>query len=109
MPVKVKKETLRLCLACRRLQERNALVRLTVDFRSGNVLLNRSPSGREAVLGRSAYLCKSRLCLEQALKGHRLKSALEGGRGRKENPRRHIKWPLEPSLIHTLTRTCTES
>jgi len=80
-----------------------------VDYHNGTVVLDGSPSGKSAVLGRSVYLCRKQRCLQQALKGNRLKIALQGGRGRKEQPKRQIKWPLESSLIHTLTSTCTES
>ena len=67
------------------------------------------PDPRQKVHGRSVYLCRCSECVEQALKGTRLKGALEGGRGRKDRPRRTVKWPLEPSLIHTLRTSCTES
>jgi predicted RNA-binding protein YlxR (DUF448 family) len=92
---------------CRRKQPRAGLLRLTVAWKSGEVLLNVPENGAQAVHGRSAYLCRSGECIKQALKGNRLKQALEGGRGRKDRPRRQIGWPLESSLIHTLTTTCT--
>jgi predicted RNA-binding protein YlxR (DUF448 family) len=95
-------------MVCRSKRPRVDLLRLTVDHLSGEVLLNVQTSGSKAVHGRSVYLCPQKSCIEQALKGNRLKGALVGGRGRKEKPRRAIKWPLESSLIHTLTTTCTE-
>ena len=84
------------------------LLRLTVERSTGQVFLNSgSPADRKKT-GRSAYLCASETCVEAALKGNRLKGALEG-RHSKERPRkRHITWPLESQLIHTLRRVCTE-
>jgi predicted RNA-binding protein YlxR (DUF448 family) len=100
---------LRLCASCRVMKNRRELIRLTVDHRDGTVVLNESPSGTQVAFGRSVYLCGKRGCIERAVKSHKLKAALEGGRGRKERPRRQVKWPLESSLIHTLTSRCTES
>ncbi len=115
---------LRLCTVCRAKRSREELLRLTVDCLTGEVFLNLQSSKpikadvpmingisavKNSVNGRSVYLCPQRGCVERALKGNRLKGALEGGRGRKDRPRRTIKWPLEPQLIHTLSSTCTES
>jgi predicted RNA-binding protein YlxR (DUF448 family) len=97
-------------MVCRTLRPRDELIRLTVHNQSGEVFLNCGEFiSAKPVHGRSVYLCRNENCVAGSLKGNRLKGALEGGRGRKDRPRRTIQWPLEPSLIHTLTTTCTES
>jgi len=82
------------------------LIRFTVDHASGKVYLN--PHGNKVVHGRSAYLCKKAACLDQALKGTRLKIALSGQIKKGKPKRRVIQWPLEPQLIKDAERLCTE-
>src|SRR5690606_11097794 len=65
--------------------------------------------GQKGLIGRSAYLCKSELCLKQVEKGGRLKHALEGRKKKGEEKKRHLKWPLESQLIKAITELCTES
>ncbi|MBY0358414.1 MAG: YlxR family protein [Candidatus Obscuribacterales bacterium] len=84
------------------------MLRLTVDFKSNAVFLNTANQGTAAVSGRSAYICSSLACLESALKGTRLKYALEGRRPKQSAPKRLIAWPLESQLIHSLRSKCTE-
>lgn len=103
-------QPLRMCTACRQFRPREQLVRLTVDWRSGEVLLNVARLVQRPIQGRSTYLCPLPACIEQALKGNKLRSALQGGRGKKLGTAlRAIKWPLEPQLINTLRTMCTES
>jgi predicted RNA-binding protein YlxR (DUF448 family) len=63
------KVTLRRCVSCRQLHDRCELLRVI-----------RLPSGQGLVLdqgmGRSAYLCPKRCCLEDARKRRRLQRAL---------------------------------
>lgn len=85
-------------------------MRLTVDCRSGNVRLHLGQAGsKQAPMGRSAYICRQAECLEQALKGHRLKGALQGQKRKRGGKSRLIQWPLEPQLIQDLSRLCTEN
>jgi predicted RNA-binding protein YlxR (DUF448 family) len=98
-------EPVRLCVVCRNFRPRNELLRLTLETSTGAVKLN---CGKEPVHGRSAYLCRSQTCLAQALKGARLKVALEGRKGKNVQNRRTVKWPLEPQLIQQITSQCTE-
>ena len=98
----------RLCLVCRQRKPQRQLLRLTVDHQSGAVFVNSgSPEDRKRT-GRSAYLCATIACIDAALKGNRLKGALEGRRSKNAPKKRHIAWPLESQLIHTLRRVCTE-
>ncbi|MCA9815836.1 MAG: YlxR family protein [Candidatus Obscuribacterales bacterium] len=96
----------RICFACRTERSRSEMIRLTVDFKTMEVRLNH---GQKGLFGRSAYLCKSELCLKQVEKGGRLKHALEGRKKKGEEKKRQIKWPLESQLIKAITELCTES
>jgi hypothetical protein len=85
------------------------MIRLTVDYRSSEVCLNKPSTGKKGKLqGRSAYLCGSRECFNKALKGNRLKFALEGRRAKGSSGKRTIGWPLEPQLIKVISSECTE-
>lgn len=59
---------LRRCVACRQLMDRSLLWRVIRDHRDG-VLLDRG-------MGRSAYLCPRKTCLEEAYRRKRLQKAL---------------------------------
>ena len=59
---------LRRCVACRQLMDRSLLWRVIRDHRDG-VLLDRG-------MGRSAYLCPRKTCLEEAYSRKRLQKAL---------------------------------
>jgi len=59
---------LRKCVACKKVLDRNCLLKVTKDFQNGVVL-----SGG---MGRSAYLCPTESCFEEALKRKRLQKAL---------------------------------
>ncbi len=59
---------LRRCAACRRLADRSLLWRV-IRPAEGDLLLDRG-------MGRSAYLCRSAACLEEARRRRRLQRAL---------------------------------
>ncbi|WP_269611454.1 YlxR family protein [Prochlorococcus marinus] len=59
---------LRRCVACKKVLDRKFLLKVTKDFQNGVVL-----SGG---MGRSAYLCPTESCFEEALKRKRLQKAL---------------------------------
>ncbi|MBX9572421.1 MAG: DUF448 domain-containing protein [Candidatus Obscuribacterales bacterium] len=89
---------------------RNEMLKLTANH-STNEVVFRSETREDwarKVCGRSAYLCKSQTCLDQALKGTRLRNALEGRRTKDAPPPRRVAWPLESQLIHTMRSKCTE-
>lgn len=94
-----------MCVACRKSRPRSDLLRLTVDSQDGVVKLN---PGSAKINGRSAYLCPSSNCLNLALKGTRLKYALEGRKVKGSNKQRSISWPLESQLIQVISAGCTE-
>ena len=59
---------LRRCVACKKVLDRKYFLKVTRDFQNGVVL-----SGG---MGRSAYLCPTESCFEDALKRKRLQKAL---------------------------------
>ena len=68
---KTRKPRLRSCVACRKSDEKQVLVRF-VRLADGEVLCD--PTGRKA--GRGAYLCAERQCFDRARKAHLLDRAL---------------------------------
>ena len=59
---------LRRCVACRQLLDRRQLWRVIRDYKDG-VLLDKG-------MGRSAYLCPSKACLDEATRRKKLQKAL---------------------------------
>ena len=59
---------LRRCVACRQLMDRSLLLRVIRDHRDGVLL--------DSGMGRSAYLCPRKTCLEEAYRRKRLQKAL---------------------------------
>ena len=59
---------LRRCVNCKKLIDRNQLLKVTRDHKDGVVL--------EGGIGRSAYICTNENCLEEALRRKRLQKAL---------------------------------
>ncbi len=124
-------EHLRLCVACRQQKPQQQLLRLTVNNDDGVVyLVDRLDKLQDTAFlkqktqsdctlvclhakGRSAYLCRNTNCLEQGLKGVRVKHALSGRPPAKTHKLNRtnavVKWPLEAQLIKVLTTKCTEA
>ena len=67
-----KKIPIRQCVACREHREKTLLARI-VRTPEGTVQYD----GRGKVSGRGAYICRSRACLEKAVKSKALSRALE--------------------------------
>ncbi len=59
---------LRRCVSCRKLLDRQQLIKVTRNHQGGVVL--------EGGMGRSAYLCPNEACLEEAWRRKRLQKAL---------------------------------
>ena len=59
---------LRRCISCKKMINRNQLLKVTRDYKEGVVL--------EGGIGRSAYICPTETCLEEALRRKRLQKAL---------------------------------
>ena len=62
------KTVLRRCVACRKVLDRQHLLKVTRDHQDGLIL------GKG--MGRSAYICPNETCLEEAWKRKRLQKAL---------------------------------
>ena len=62
------KTILRRCVSCRKVIDRQHLLKVTKDHQGGVVL--------GGGMGRSAYLCPNNSCLEEALRRKRLQKAL---------------------------------
>jgi predicted RNA-binding protein YlxR (DUF448 family) len=107
----IKRENLisaRICLVCRRSRPRPELLQLTVDHVTNEVYLVSSSVKSRQIFGRSAYLCRSQKCLTGALKGTRLKHALEGRKAKEKAQKRSIRWPLAAQFITVVEGECTE-
>jgi predicted RNA-binding protein YlxR (DUF448 family) len=68
----VKNTGLRQCISCRKMFDRNDLIRITKN-KDGNVMLWKTGH----VEGRSAYLCKKEYCITKAKKEKRLEKILK--------------------------------
>ena len=62
----------RQCVACRTAKSKRELLRIVYD-QSGQVSLD--PTGKKP--GRGAYVCRTRACLEQAIRGHKFDRSLK--------------------------------
>ena len=63
----------RKCVGCGELKNREDMIRLTKEFKSGEIVAN--PNSK--IFGRSAYLCYNQSCIELALKKNKLNRALK--------------------------------
>ena len=59
---------LRRCVSCKKVLDRKRFLKVTRDFQNGVILSDG--------MGRSAYLCPTESCFEEALKRKRLQKAL---------------------------------
>ncbi len=81
---------LRRCVACKKVLNRKYLLKVTKDFQNGVILLDG--------MGRSAYLCPTESCFEEATKRKRLQKAL--------------RCEIQPSVFKMLQKqlnTCNDS
>ena len=72
MPPKQKKIPMRMCVGCREMKEKRSLLRV-VKSPEGAISFDRVGKAP----GRGAYVCKSKACLERAVKARQLERALE--------------------------------
>lgn len=70
--MKTRKIPMRMCVGCREMKEKRSLLRV-VKSPEGVISFDRM--GKAA--GRGAYVCKSKACLEKAVKARQLERALE--------------------------------
>ena len=70
--MKTRKIPMRMCVGCREMQEKRALLRI-VKNAEGAISFDRVGKAP----GRGAYICKARECLDKAMKQQQLERALE--------------------------------
>ena len=64
---------LRKCVGCGELKDTENLIKITKDYRTGDIILNTDCK----IFGRSAYLCYNKSCIENSLKKNKLNRALK--------------------------------
>lgn len=64
---------LRKCVGCGELKPREDLMKITKDYRDGNIVIE--PDSK--TFGRSAYLCYNQSCINAALKKNKLNKVLK--------------------------------
>ena len=70
--MKTRKIPMRMCVGCREMKEKRALLRI-VKSAEGEICFD--PAGKKP--GRGAYICRSKECLEKAVRQRQLERALE--------------------------------
>ena len=70
--MKTRKIPMRMCVGCREMKEKRSLLRV-VKSAEGAISLDRVGKAP----GRGAYVCRSRECLQKAIKQRQLERALE--------------------------------
>ena len=70
--MKTRKIPMRMCVGCREMKEKRSLLRV-VKSPEGAISFDRVGKAP----GRGAYVCKSKSCLERAVKARQLERALE--------------------------------
>ena len=70
--MKTRKIPMRMCVGCREMKEKRALLRI-VKNAEGAISFDRVGKAP----GRGAYICKARECLDKAMKQRQLERALE--------------------------------
>ena len=66
--LKDERKFLRQCRVCRTYKDRNLLIRITRDYKTGEYIVNTE----NAVEGRSLYVCKDKECIAKLLKNKKL-------------------------------------
>ena len=70
--MKTRKIPMRMCVGCREMREKKSLLRIV---KSADGVISFDRVGKAP--GRGAYVCKSKDCLEKAVRQHELERALE--------------------------------
>ncbi|MBR1753535.1 YlxR family protein [bacterium] len=67
------KEIKRVCVACRKLKNRDELIKITKTHDTNNLVIN--PNSK--TFGKSAYLCYNKSCIIEAFKKRKLEKSLK--------------------------------
>ena len=65
----------RICISCRELKNRDELIKITKESKSGNIVIQ--PNSK--TFGRSVYLCYNQECINNAFKKNKLNKILKTG------------------------------
>ena len=71
--MKPDRKFLRQCACCKEYKDKNELIRITKDNKTGEIILNNN----NEVTGRSCYICKNAQCIETALKKKKIDLCLK--------------------------------
>jgi uncharacterized protein len=82
------KQTLRKCIGCFELKDRDKMIKITRESSSGKIFIN--PNSK--IFGRSVYLCYNNTCVENSLKKNKLAKFI------KANPDEEFKEKLRTML-----------
>ncbi len=63
----------RRCVSCWQVKDRQEMIKITADSKSGNVVINPD----SVTFGRSVYLCYNEACIENAFKKNKLAKHLK--------------------------------
>lgn len=55
---------MRMCIACRKMQPQNELIRIVHEINTGNIMFDNN----KKLFGRGAYICKNAECIKRAEK-----------------------------------------
>ena len=66
-------KSLRKCITCGELKPREELIKITKEYKSGNIVIK--PNSK--TFGRSAYLCYNENCINMAFKKNKLNKMLK--------------------------------
>lgn len=69
----MKKEVLRKCIGCFEVKNREELVKITREHKTGKIFIN--PNSK--IFGRSVYLCYNNSCIDNSLKKNKLAKFLK--------------------------------
>lgn len=81
----MKKQPERMCVSCRTMHPKKTLIRLVLSP-EGEISIDQT--GKKP--GRGAYVCRTRTCLHQAIKGHRFD--------------RNLKARVDDTVVESLTK-----
>ena len=71
--MKEERKFLRLCMACRKYKTKDELIRITRDYKTGNIIINNEKTAQ----GRSLYVCKNEECISKFIKNKKSLSGIK--------------------------------
>lgn len=71
--MKESKKFLRQCVFCREYKNKDDLIKITKDYKTGEIKINNNKD----ITGRSVYICKKEECLINAIKKKKIENSLK--------------------------------